>query len=117
MKGFKLVYYTTTEPKDITNAIFMVGAYLCVCLGATPEEAWQPFHRLAEDLCLPYRDATWVKSPYDLHVKDCWSALIRAMNTGLYNFEQFDKHEVTRLPSYPCSCMPACISCHGVCAR
>jgi hypothetical protein len=27
---------------------------------------------------LPFRDATWSKSTFDLHVKDCWSALQKA---------------------------------------
>ena len=57
--------------------IYLVGAFLCLRLGATPEEAWGPFQSLKDTsndpMCLPYRDATWVTSPYDLRVKECWA--------------------------------------------
>jgi len=28
----------------------------------------------------PYRDATWVASSYDLHVKECWAGIARAVD-------------------------------------
>ena len=99
----KLVYYTSKDPRDVTNAIFLLGAFLCLHVGATIEEAWQPFKALRNDLVQPYRDATWVKSTYDLHVKDCWAGLMRAVKTGLYKPESFDKNEVCNsLLIYPC---------------
>ena len=99
LKDVRVVYYTTQEPRDLTNAIYLLGAFLCLRLGATPEEAWGPFQSLTDKpdsgpMCLPYRDATWVTSPYDLHVKECWAGLVRAVATGLYDPQAFDKHEV-----------------------
>ena len=100
----KLVYYTSQCPKDITNAIFILGAFACLHLGATAEEAWQPFSSLPPHMCLPYRDATWVKSTYDLHVQDCWSGLVRAVEVGLYNIKTFNKDEVPlRLSANACT--------------
>jgi hypothetical protein len=94
----RVVYYTSQEPRDLTNSIYLLGAFLCLRLGATPEEAWGPFQSLKDTpngpMCLPYRDATWVKSSYDLHVKECWAGLVRAVATGLYDLQAFDKHEV-----------------------
>lgn len=94
----RLVYYTSQDPRDVTNAIYLLGALLCLRLGATPEEAWGPFQLLNNasngPVCLPYRDATWVKSVYDLDVKECWAGLVRAVATGLYDLQAFDKHEV-----------------------
>ena len=94
----RIVYYTSQDPRDVTNVIYLLGAFLCLRLGATPEEAWGPFQSLKDTcngpMCLPYRDATWVKSSYDLHVKDCWAGLVRAVATGLYDLQAFDKHEV-----------------------
>ena len=99
LQDFRVVYYTSQDPRDVTNSIFLLGAFLCLHLGATPEEAWMPFKALkdtssGDPMCLPYRDATWVKSSYDLHVKDCWAGLVRAVVTGLYDLQAFDKHEV-----------------------
>ena len=93
-KGCPVLYYTTQNPIDITNAIFLLGAFLCLKLGATPNQAWRPFSRLPSELVLPYRDATWVKSTYDLHVRECWAGLLKAVKTGIYVPATFDKNEV-----------------------
>ena len=97
LQDFRIVYYTSQDPRDVTNSIYVLGAFLCLHLGATPEEAWGPFQSLKDTpngpMCLPYRDATWVKSSYDLHVKECWAGLVRAVATGLYDLQAFDKHE------------------------
>ena len=99
-KAVRVVYWTSQEPQDITNAICILGAYLVTVLGATVDEAWRPFEQLPEwlpcrkqPMCLMFRDATWVKSSFDLHVKDCWAGLQRAVSQGLYDFNRFDKHE------------------------
>ena len=42
---------------------------------------------------LPYRDATWFESTFDLHLRDCWAGLLRAMETNLFDARKFDKHE------------------------
>ena len=98
LQDVRVVYYTSQDPRDLTNSICLLGAFLCLRLGATPEEAWGPFQSLKDTpngpMCLPYRDATWVKSPYDLHVKECWAGLVRAVATGLYDLQAFDKREV-----------------------
>jgi hypothetical protein len=98
LQDFRIVYYTSQDPRDVTNSIYLLGAFLCLHLGATPEEAWGAFQSLEDTpngtMCLPYRDATWVKSSYDLHVKECWAGLVRAVATGLYDLQAFDKHEV-----------------------
>jgi len=88
----KIVYYTKPEANDTTNAIYLLGSFLVVHLGASPAEAWQPFSNLGRDV-KPYRDATWVPSPYDLHVKDCWAALAKAIVTRLYEPLTFDEAE------------------------
>jgi len=98
LQDVRIVYYTSQDPRDVTNSIYLLGAFMCLRLGATPEEAWGPFQSLKDTsndpMCLPYRDATWVKSPYDLHVKECWAGLVRAVATGVYDLQAFDKHEV-----------------------
>eukprot|EP00961_Rhodomonas_salina_P274844 3712982-Rhodomonas_salina.1 len=90
----KLVLYTSTEDSDITNAIYLVGSFLCLHLGATVEEAWTPFSNIAVNPCMPYCDATWVSpSVYDLHVTDCWAGLLKAVKMGLYSPSDFNHEE------------------------
>jgi hypothetical protein len=65
LQDVRVVYFTSQDPRDVTNAIYLLGAFLCLRLGATPEEAWGPFQSLKDmsngPLCLPNRDATWTK--------------------------------------------------------
>ena len=89
----KIIYYCFVESSDITNAIYLLGAFLCIYMGATPEQAWLPFRKLNSSLSLPYRDATWVKSTYDLHLTDCWAGIRRALDSNIYRPETFDKNE------------------------
>ena len=91
--GMPVIFYTSKEPADITNAVFLLGAFVCLRLGATPDQAWQPFKSLKCSVVLPYRDATWVKSTYDLSVPECWAGLAKAFEKGLYLPSTFDKNE------------------------
>lgn len=89
---YKIVYYTTPANNDTTNAIFLLGAFLVLHLGASPEEAWAPFCNL-NGAVRPYRDATWVPSPYALHVKDCFAGIAKAVAMGFYDPNTFDEDE------------------------
>ena len=103
LQKVKIVYYTSTAANDTTNAIFLLGAFLVLHLGARPEDAWAPFCSLSGAV-KPYRDATWVPSPYDLHVKDCWAGLVKAVSARLYDPGNFDEDEY-----FYCECAaPAC---------
>ena len=86
-----VVFYTTHCPADVVNAVYLLGAYLCLEFNATPEQAWQPFAGLDPALLPPYRDATWVESTFDIYLRDCWAGLRRAVSTGLYDPATFDK--------------------------
>lgn len=92
LQRMKIVYYTSPAANDSTNAIFLLGAFLVLHLGASPGDAWAPFSNL-NGAVKPYRDATWVPSPYDLHVRDCWAGLVKAVETGLYDPTTFDEAE------------------------
>ena len=68
----KIIYYTSQEPSDVTNAIYLIGAFLCLQMNLSAGEGWQPFSSMPAGVCLPYRDATWARSPYDLSCLHCW---------------------------------------------
>jgi len=89
----RVVFYTTRLPADVANAVFLLGAYLCIEHGATPKEAWKPFSGLDPAMLPPYRDATWAASTFDLYVFDCWAGLRRAIAAEIYSPTAFDKLE------------------------
>jgi len=88
-----VVWVCSEDPTEITNAIYLLGAYLCLVHGVTPDEAEDLFLDLDPSCILPFRDATWVRSTFDLTLRDCWEGLLRAVETGLYHFDTFDKNE------------------------
>lgn len=92
MEKKKIVYLTSTKPKDVTNAMFLLGAFLIVHLKALPEQAWSPFSDFTA-VVVPYRDATWVPSPWDLTLLHCWQGVCRAIQVQLYSPEKFDEDE------------------------
>ena len=92
LRKSKIVYYTANSANDTTNAIFLLGSFLVCHLHATPEQAWIPFCHL-KGAVRPFCDATWVPSPYDLHVRDCWAGLARAIANRLYDPCHFDEDE------------------------
>jgi protein-tyrosine phosphatase len=88
----KICYYTSTGQNDLTNAIFLLGAFMVIHLDVHPEQAWQPFGKFAS-VIRPYRDATWCPSPYDLSLLHCWQAVRKAMRCNLYHPDTFDAEE------------------------
>ena len=67
-QGTKIIVYTSMEASDITNMITLLGAFLCLRMGYSVEDALRPFKSLHHSRIIPFRDATWVKSTFDLHV-------------------------------------------------
>ena len=49
----------------------MLGAYLCIEEGISPDDAWSMFASLEPGTFAAFRDATFVKSTYDLSILDC----------------------------------------------
>jgi len=89
----ELVFFTSTDPRRVTNAVFLLGAFLVTHLNVTPEQAWAPFSSLSS-VVEPFRDATWCRSTFPLTVVDCFRGLRRAMSAGLYSPEDFNCDEV-----------------------
>ena len=89
----KIILYTSAKASDITNMITLLVAFLCLRMGYSPEEAFRPFNGLHHGLTMPFRDATWIRSTFDLYVEDCVSGLQRAVCAGIYKQSEFDPRE------------------------
>ena len=80
----KIIFCTSTEATDITNTVTLLGAFLCLRMGFSVAQALRPFMGLQHSLIIPFRDATWAKNTFDLHVEDCLAGLQRAVSAGMY---------------------------------
>jgi len=89
----KLVFYTSPKPEDLTNSIFLCGAFMVVVLRVSPAEALKPFANVPRDVCLNYRDATWDPVSFELSLTSCWAGLERAIQRGVFKPASFDPEE------------------------
>ena len=80
----KLLIATDWTPRSLTNSVYLLGAFLIMDRGQTPQEAWQPFEQLKGRLEM-YRDATFLKPTFRLTVLDCLHGLWRAKSLGWTN--------------------------------
>jgi cell division cycle 14 len=73
------------EPRAITNAVFLIGAYLIMrrdCCIDGVIAICEP----VMDLLVPFRDVSRGPQNFDLHVQDCWGGLVRAKRLGWVSF-------------------------------
>ena len=77
-----VVYAPGSDNHSLTNAVFLLGAYILMKLNLSPDDIWQRFRALERDL-VPFRDASHHQPPASLlTVLDCWRGLHRAKELG-----------------------------------
>ena len=77
-----LLYSVETCKRSLTNAVFLLGAYMILRMQYTAEEVAQSFAWLEPNMIEAYRDATFNASDFDLSLIDCWRGLIKGMEQG-----------------------------------
>ncbi|KAJ1467649.1 dual specificity protein phosphatase [Baffinella frigidus] len=78
LTGRKLVYYCERDRAMRTNAAFLLGAYLVLVAGWTAEDAAKTFDRIVPCPFMMFRDATDLRSDFDLSILDCLKGLAKA---------------------------------------
>ncbi|KAJ1486494.1 dual specificity protein phosphatase [Baffinella frigidus] len=81
-----------------TNAAFLLGAYLILEQGYTPEEAFAPFSRIGPSPFLSFRDASFLESDFDLSILDCLKGLARGFHEGWLDVDSFDVDRYHAVP-------------------
>ena len=76
-RGRRVVYSVRSSARDLTNGVFLLGAYMIVELGYSPNDAWNRFSTVEPKLEM-YRDAQDCPTNFRLDVIDCWRGLERA---------------------------------------
>ena len=71
----KLVFLVNKGRRNLTNAVFLFGAYMILRLDMTTRTVVSSFGRLDIQRLESYRDATYAKPDFDLCLIDCWQSL------------------------------------------
>jgi cell division cycle 14 len=77
-----LLYVVDQGRRALTNAVFLLGAFMIVRLGCSVEDVVRSCGGLDPALMTAYRDATFAPSDFDLTLEDCWGAIVKAMELG-----------------------------------
>eukprot|EP00292_Cryptomonas_paramecium_P011236 CAMPEP_0113682604 /NCGR_PEP_ID=MMETSP0038_2-20120614/12772_1 /TAXON_ID=2898 /ORGANISM="Cryptomonas paramecium" /LENGTH=317 /DNA_ID=CAMNT_0000601725 /DNA_START=166 /DNA_END=1115 /DNA_ORIENTATION=+ /assembly_acc=CAM_ASM_000170 len=78
----KAVYCVDEGPRNMSNAVFLLGAYLIIKMGKTASEVDEHFCWIDTGLIESFRDATFAPPEFTLSLFDCWSGLERGRNLG-----------------------------------
>eukprot|EP00802_Teleaulax_amphioxeia_P004292 Tamp_04296.p1 GENE.Tamp_04296~~Tamp_04296.p1 ORF type:complete len:331 (+),score=53.07 Tamp_04296:1111-2103(+) len=83
----------------LNSCVFLLGCYLCTQAlpgrdrPMTPEQVWECFQHFDSSAFMGYRDATFVRSTWDLSILDSWRGLMKGLNTGLIDLNTFKPEE------------------------
>ena len=74
-----IVYCVQDGRRSLTNAAFLIGAYLMLKFGEAPNYVSNRFSMIAKHRFEGYRDATYSNPDFRLELIDCWSGLHQAV--------------------------------------
>ena len=83
--GEKVVMVTSLDRQTVTNAVFLLGAYMIMQLHCNISEIKNCFEDLMETV-VPYRDVCPGQQNFDLSVQDCWGGLLKGKHLGWVDF-------------------------------
>ncbi|XP_047442893.1 dual specificity protein phosphatase CDC14AB isoform X2 [Mugil cephalus] len=89
----RIVHYTSFDQRKRSNAAVLIGGYAVIYLKKTPEEAYKALISGSNASYLPFRDASFGNSTYNLTVLDCLKGIRKALQHGFFDFESFDVYE------------------------
>jgi hypothetical protein len=78
----RIVFCVECGRRTLTNAVFLLGAYMILKLDLTAAQVAERFCWLDSTLIEPYRDATHSKADFNLHLLDCWRGLDKGKALG-----------------------------------
>ena len=102
----KIVYCVNIGRRELTNAVFLLGAYLILRLGEAAADAISSFAWLNSEMVETYRDATYSRVDFGLSIEDCWRGLEKGIQHGWIRYNsvssewgKIDIDEYTELDS------------------
>ena len=90
-RNYQVFHYTNTQADKRTNSAFLMGVYMMLVLGRTPEDAWTVFSHL--EPFRVFRDASPGSSLYGCTLLDCFRGIARAAHQGWFDLPTFNVKE------------------------
>eukprot|EP00729_Bicosta_minor_P002050 gene2050-29557_t len=87
--GKMIVHVTGTNTERRSNAAALIGCFAVIVLRHSPEDAYRPLSRLSPALC-PFRDASYGRCTYKLHVLEVLRGVAQGVLNGWYDRDRFD---------------------------
>lgn len=91
-KNVKIFHHSSPHFAKQSNAGFLMGCFMMICLNRTAEQSWDTFSKIKKSL-VSFRDAGEEPSDFDVTIYDCLRGLERGIAFGWYNFKNFDYKE------------------------
>ncbi|XP_031213968.1 dual specificity protein phosphatase CDC14B-like [Mastomys coucha] len=88
----KIIHFTGTDQRKQANAAFLVGCYMVIYLGRTPEDTYRTLI-FGDTAYIPFRDAAYGSCSFYITLLDCFHAVKKAMQYGFFNFNTFNLDE------------------------
>ncbi|XP_060265034.1 dual specificity protein phosphatase CDC14B isoform X2 [Ovis aries] len=88
----KIIHFTGPDQRKQANAAFLVGCYMVIYLGKTPEDAYRIL-MFGDAAYIPFRDAAYGSCNFFITLLDCFYAVKKAMQYGFFNFNSFNLDE------------------------
>ena len=78
----KIVVCADNGRRHLTNAVSLIGAYMIIKLEMTPDEVAIRLRWVSAAFIESYRDATYSRPDFRLHLEDCWRGLAKGQALG-----------------------------------
>jgi cell division cycle 14 len=78
----KIVFCVEQGRRTMTNAVFLIGAYMILKHDMSPAVVSRCFAWLDSRYVVAYRDATFCRADFSLHLIDCWRGLAKGQALG-----------------------------------
>ncbi|XP_036847124.2 dual specificity protein phosphatase CDC14B isoform X4 [Manis javanica] len=88
----KIIHFTGSDQRKQANAAFLVGCYMVIYLGRTPEETYRIL-MFGDTSYIPFRDAAYGSCSFFITLLDCFHAVQKALHYGFLNFNSFNLDE------------------------
>lgn len=85
-------FYTANDSQKIANASYLIGSFMVLYLGFTPEEAYEKIEPIAFRAA-PFRDASMGVCTYKCSVAHCINAVFLAKRFRFLDFDVFNVDE------------------------
>jgi cell division cycle 14 len=95
-----IVLCCRTDRKAITNAGFLMGAYLLLELGYDADSPLMPLSNVSPSPYLDFRDATYGPVTFGLSIRDAWRGLAKAHSLGWFDAGSNDAFDLEEYEHY-----------------